>query len=201
MQDYITRKILWYDYVKYEKLEDYKRGIQWIENNGFTIVAIVCDGLKGLTSAFPSYPIQLCMFHQKAAIKRYLTNNPKLAPAIELKSIMSIFTAIDKESFTGLFDEWYDRWKYFINERRIDTETGKKHYVHKRLRSAYLSLKRNMPYIWIWYDYPELNLPKTNNTLESFFSHLKRNLNLHNGLSKEHKKTVINEYIRQQNLK
>ncbi len=55
----------------------------------------------------------------------------------------------------------------------------------KKLRSAYLSLKRNMPWLWTWYDYPELSIPNTNNGLESLNSDLKTKLALHRGLSKE----------------
>ena len=53
----------------------------------------------------------------------------------------------DKESFIGAFNDWYIKHENFINERSSPDEKGKTHYLHKKLRSAYLSLKRNMPYL------------------------------------------------------
>jgi hypothetical protein len=200
MKDAISKKILWYDYIKRERIEHYQRGITWLEQQGFIIQAIVCDGLRGLCKVFATYKIQMCQFHQSAIIKRYLTTKPKLEAAIELKELMKIFTHTDKESFVGSFEQWYAKWEPFINERKIYSGTKRKRYVHKKLRSAYLSLRNNMKYLWTWYEYKDLGIPNTNNSLESFFSHLKNKLNLHNGLSIAHKKKFIDEYIRHKNL-
>ena len=52
----------------------------------------------------------------------------------------------DKEFFIGAFNDWYMKYEKFINERSSPNEKEKIHYLHKKLRSAYLSLKRNMPY-------------------------------------------------------
>jgi hypothetical protein len=37
MQDAISKKILWYDYINRERVEDYQRGITWLEQQGFII--------------------------------------------------------------------------------------------------------------------------------------------------------------------
>lgn len=102
----------------------------------------------------------------------------------------------DKESFIGLFDEWCGRWMEFLKERTKDKKTAKSHYTHRKLRSAYLSIKRNMPYLWTWYDNPNLGIPNTNNGLEGKFTDLKTKLRVHSGLSKEHKKVFIDEYFK-----
>jgi len=47
----------------------------------------------------------------------------------------------DKESFEGGLELWFTKWESFLNERTTNPETGKYHYTHKRLRSAYRSLK------------------------------------------------------------
>jgi hypothetical protein len=41
-----------------------------------------------LFSAFPGIPIQMCQFHQKQIITRYLTGSPKLQAGIELQKIV-----------------------------------------------------------------------------------------------------------------
>jgi hypothetical protein len=56
----------------------------------------------------------------------------------------------------------------------IASNTAKSHFVHKKLRSAYHSIKRNMPWLWSFYDYPDLNIPNTNNGLEGQFTDLKQ---------------------------
>ena len=69
----------------------------------------------------------------------------------------------DKESFEGALDDWFIKWEDFLNERTTNTETGRSYYTHKRLRSAYRSLKSNLPWLFTWYDYLELNIPNTTN--------------------------------------
>ena len=87
-------------------------------------------------------------FHQISIVKRYLTQSPELEASIELLTIVKQLCHTDKESFVDMFEQWAD----FLKERRIEPKTGKTRYVHKRLRIAYLSMKRNMPYLWTWYD-------------------------------------------------
>jgi hypothetical protein len=53
-----------------------------------------------------------------------------------------------------------------------------------------------MPYLWTFYDFPELKIPNTNNGLEGQFTDLKTRLRNHNGLSKNYRKIFIDEYFR-----
>jgi flagellar hook-associated protein FlgK len=81
--------------------------------------------------------------------------------SIELWEHTKMLTKTDKESFAGGLNQWYDKWKDFLNERSSATIKKKSTYKHKRLRSAYNSLKRNLPYLFIWYDFYELYTKKT----------------------------------------
>ena len=67
--------------------------------------------------------------------------------------------------------------------------------THKRLRSAYLSLKRHLPYLFVFQDYKELMIPDTTNTLDGQFADLKNKLRNHNGLSKERKMKFIDGFF------
>ena len=60
---------------------------------------------------------------------------------------MNIITKTDNKSFIGAFNDWYEKYKDVINERVQDKRIKRKTppYTRPRLRSAYLSLKRNMP--------------------------------------------------------
>jgi hypothetical protein len=195
-KDAVRKKILWRKFVGHETVSDYKEGIDWLQSNGFKIVGIVCDGLRGMFAMLSKYKVQMCQYHQVQIVKRYLTGEPELAASKELLLITKLMAHTDKESFIGLFEEWIVKWDSFLKERVWDSKTGKSHYVHKRLRSAYLSLKRNMPYLWTFYDYPGLNIPNTNNGLEGQFTDLKTKLRNHNGLSKERRKIFIDWYFK-----
>ena len=115
----------------------------------------------------------------------------------ELLYLVNMITKTDKESFIGAFNDWYEKYKEVLNERVHDKRI-KRHtppYMRPRLRSAYLSLKRNMPLLWTFYDYPETGLPNTNNGLEGLFSDLKSKVRVHSGLSKDHRKKLLDKYI------
>jgi hypothetical protein len=64
--------------------------------------------------------------------------------SIDLKIHVALLKSTDKESFEGGLKMWFIKWKSFLNERTINIETGKSHFTHKRLRSAYRILNTNM---------------------------------------------------------
>jgi hypothetical protein len=195
-KDNITKENLLKYYVKTETVALYKRGIQELSAQGFIIKAIVCDGRRGLLTSFESIPVQMCQFHQAAIIRRYITKNPRMPAAIELKEITSLMKHTDKESFEGALKDWYYKWKTFLNERTKNEETGKSFYTHKRLRSAYRSLNTNIKWLFTWYDHPELNIPNTTNAIDGHFADLKNKLRNHNGLSIKRKMKFIDEFLK-----
>ena len=195
-KDSISKENLLKYYVKYETNVLYKQGISELTERGFIITGIVCDGRKGLTQSFKDIPIQMCQFHQVAIIRRYLTRNPKLKAAKELLKVVNLMKKTDKESFVGALELWHEQWRNFINERTINPISGKSFYTHKRLRSAYRSLKNNLPYLFTWYDYIDLNIPNTTNAIDGHFADLKNKLRSHNGLSIKRKKKFIDEFLK-----
>ena len=195
-KDNYTKENLLKYYVKTETNALYKKGIKKLQSKGFIIEAIVCDGRKGLLQSFPEIPVQMCQFHQVAIIRRYITKNPKLPAAIELKEVVSLMKHTDKESFIGALELWYNKWNSFLEERTVNEETGKSFYTHKRLRSAYRSLKNNLKWLFTWYDYFELDIPNTTNAIDGHFADLKNKLRNHNGLSITRKKKFIDGFLK-----
>ncbi len=195
-KDAYTKENLLKYYVKTETNALYIQGIKVLQLQGFIIIAIVCDGRKGLIQAFNNIPVQMCQFHQVAIIRRYITKNPKLPASIELKEIVAMMKMTDKESFEGVLELWYIKWESFLNERTTNYETGKSHFTHKRLRSAYRSLKTNLKWLFTWYDYYSLNIPNTTNAIDGHFSDLKNKLRNHNGLSRARKMKFIDEFFK-----
>ena len=195
-KDEITKENLLKYYVKAETNALYKQGIKKLEEQGFIIRGIVCDGRRGLINSFNEIPVQMCQFHQAAIVRRYITKNPRMPAAIELKEITSLMKQTDKESFEGALNEWYDKWKVFLSERTINEKTGKSSYTHKRLRSAYRSLQTNLKWLFTWYDNIELGIPNTTNAIDGHFSDLKNKLRNHNGLSRKRKIKFIDEFLK-----
>jgi hypothetical protein len=195
-KDAITGQILLKKYVKQETNKLYLEGVEEIARRGIKIQSIICDGRKGLFQLFGSdIPLQMCNFHQVAIIRKYLTKKPKMQASKELWELTLLLVHTDKESFTGGLQYWFDKWESFLNERKTD-DKGKKRYVHKRLRSAYRSLKTNLPYLFTWYDNMELNIPNTTNAIDGHFAHLKNKLRNHNGLSMARKQKFIDEFFK-----
>ncbi len=194
-KDSLTGQILFKQYVQQETNKLYLLGIEEITRRGIKIQAIICDGRRGLLQLFDGIPIQMCNFHQVAIIRRYLTKKPKMQASKQLWELTLLLKQTDKESFEGGLQFWHHKWKDFLNERKVDIN-GKSRYVHKRLRSAYRSLKTNLPWLFTWYDNMELNIPNTTNAIDGHFADLKNKLRNHNGLSAARKKKFIDELFK-----
>ena len=197
IKDVLRNEILWHKYVRNETIAQYVEGISWLEQNGFKIYGAVIDGMRGLAQALYPIPVQMCQFHQILITRRYLTQDPDLDASCELLELVKNITKMDKEGFVGAFNEWQEKFKDVLNERVQDKRIKRytPPYMRPRLRSAYLSLKRNMSLLWTFYDHPETGLPNTNNALEGVFSDLKSKVRAHRGISKENRKKLLDEYI------
>jgi hypothetical protein len=189
------KKNLYVQEVQSESIDTYRQGRRALESMGYTINAIVLDGRPGVRQLFADIPVQMCHFHQKQIITRYLTNNPKLEAGIELKKITATLCKTNESDFASVLDAWYDRWSSFLKERTIDPITGRWHYTHKRLRSAYRSLKLNLPFLFTYQKYPELNIPNTTNSLDGCFAYLKELVRVHRGSSKSLRHKIIEEIL------
>ena len=179
--------ILLKQYVRYETNNQYLLGIQEIVRRGIHVQSIICDGRRGLTGLFPDIPMQICHFHQIQIVIRYLTRKPQNDAAKSLKKLALELTKTSKNEFVNKLNNWHLEWSDYLNERSVSKTTGKSYYTHKRLRSAYLSLKRNLPFLFTFEDYKEFQIPNTTNALDGHFADLKNKLRNHNGLSKSRK--------------
>lgn len=188
------KNLLW-KFLPYETIAAYKNGIEALEAQGWKVMAIVCDGRRGLLKGF-SVPVQMCHFHQAAIVTRYVTRRPKLEAAQDLQSLMRHLPKVGDTQFTLWLELWYDKWEEFLKERTTDEFTKRWHYTHRRLRSAYYSVKRNLPHLFVYLRHPELNIPNTTNSLEGIFTHIKKRMRLHGGLRIHQKQPMIEEFLR-----
>lgn len=185
------KKNIWWKDTPTERVDIYRIGKKHLEKNGFAIKATVLDGRTGVREVFQGIPVQMCHFHQKKIINKYLTTRPKLPAGQELRMIAKTMTHSDEEALGKELEAWHQRWHEFLKQKTTDPNTGKWFYTHKRIRSAYRSLKINLPYLYTFQKYPELNIPNTTNSLDGYFNRLKSLVNVHRGLNSKRRYKII----------
>jgi transposase-like protein len=194
----LGKNIHWRE-IKTENLNEYRILLTDLKTLKFPFSSFAIDGRAGvkklLKSMFPKLPIQHCQFHQKQTIQKYISKNPKLLASKELAKIVQNLTKSTKKDFEELLFEWHKKWGYFLKEKSTNIETGRKRYTHGKLRSAYFSLKRNLPYLFIYLEFPELKIPNTTNSIDGSFSHWKNKVKLHRGLRQDRRKKMIDVLI------
>jgi hypothetical protein len=188
------RNLYWHE-LQTETISDYQRGREYLQSKGFIIQAIVIDGRPGVRALFSDIPVQMCHFHQKAIVNRYLTRRPKLHAGKELRSIAMTLCDTNEEGLSDALKQWHERWQSFLKERTVNPDSKRWHYTHKRLRAAYRSLKNNLPLLFTYQKYPELNIPNTTNSLDGLFSHLKGLIRVHRGLKADLKRKIIDYFL------
>ncbi len=185
-RSYELKKNLLRKEVKRETLAEYKSWIEELENKWWIILAIVCDWKKWLLKL--NKPVQMCLFHQQAILRRYLTKNPILDENKELKDIGSMIWKIRKDTLKLMLEDRYSRNKQFLNEKN-----DKKKYIHERTRKAYKSIINNLDNLYIFKDYEwKIEFPSTSNCLESLFSRLKQRVRIHRWFKKSFQAERLN---------
>lgn len=189
------RNLHWFP-IATEKVEHYARCLDTLEAAGFQFASFTIDGRRGvrtlLQKRYPEVPVQHCQYHQLQTITQKLTQHPKLPAGKELRAIALTLSHTTREEFTAALNDWYDRWGEFLKERTYSEERKRKwRYTHERLRSAYFSLQRNLPWLFTCQDFPELNIPNTTNSCDGSFSHWKNKVKLHRGIRRGRKKKMI----------
>lgn len=189
------KRNVFFRFVKGEDPSIYRDARIELERQGFTVEAMVLDGRKGVREVFSDIPVQMCHFHQRQILRRYLTLKPKLEAGRELSALGQILSYTEEQDLERLLDEWHVKWKDFLSEKTFDKDGKHFHYTHKRIRSAYRSLRTNLPYLFTYQRHPKLDIPNTTNTLDGFFSQLKKLLRVHTGLSEERRNKVVEEIL------
>ena len=192
--DEATGQALYLSFIRHETTQSYIEAVDALVAAGYTIKGIVIDGKQELFSVFSNYPIQMCQFHMLQIVKRYLTQNPKMIAAKELQYICRGMTSQAKEDFERDYMSWQVRWRDFLNKRTLHKD-GKTYYLHRRIRTLVSSLNFYMPYLFTYQSIECLGMPNTNNKIEGTFTDLKKNLNNHSGLTKEHRQQFIIAYF------
>ncbi|QOY55263.1 hypothetical protein HUE87_03235 [Candidatus Sulfurimonas marisnigri] len=91
-KDVESKEILIWKHIESEIVQDYRYLKEKLLELGYTIQSVTSDGKRGLYKAFKDIPMQMCHFHQKKIVQRYITIRPKLEVSKDLKKIVSRLT-------------------------------------------------------------------------------------------------------------
>ena len=195
-----TGRVLYMAFIRSETNADYVAAVTSIKDRGYEIRGLIVDGKKSLFSIFSGYHIQMCQFHMKQIVRRYLTLNPRLNAARALKELMQTLTTTSRQVFETAYHNWKAEWHDTLC-RRSHLKSGKTQYTHKRLRSAMHSIDFYLPYLFTFQDATCAGMPNTNNRIEGAFTDLKKNMNNHSGMSEENRKRFICGFFLAWNLR
>jgi hypothetical protein len=179
-----------------ETKAEYQKARTDLEQRGYVLQAVVLDGKRGIPSVFKDIPVQICQFHQWQIVRRKLTTKPKLPSHQALLSIGRRISKTTEPEMKKLLDTFEKLFHDDLNEKTYITGTKHWRYTHAKLRSAYGSLTRNLPLLYIYQKYPALHIPNTTNSLDGSFNVLKMFVNVHRGLRPERRLKVIRELLK-----
>lgn len=181
---------LFVSFINHERVQDYIDAVTSIQQRGFIIKGLILDGMQSLFREFKDHKLQMCHFHMRQIVRRYVTKSPKLLAARELNELMKDLTKLSKQEFTDRYQQWKTQWEATLN-RRSQLKSGKTQYTHRRLRSAMHSIDFYMPYLFTYQTDGCEGMPNTNNKIEGTFTDLKKNLNNHSGMNEQNRKRFI----------
>jgi hypothetical protein len=187
------KNLLW-RYVKSERLDYYLIELSRLVDLSITFKSFTIDGRRGLIQLlqkyYPSVPIQVCHFHMVAIVTRYTTKNPQTECGVELRELILRLKNFDKQEFIDQFKDLQIKYKQFLLERNENNQ-----FQHRRLRSAFRSIKSNLAFLFTYQGYLELNIPNTTNSADGSFSHWKYKVKLHRHLREDRKRRLIDELL------
>jgi len=169
-----------------EKLSYIEEDLLHLQSMGWKFSSFTIDGRRGviktLEKIFPNVPIQICIFHQKKIVQRYMTLNPKTDCGKEIKELLSQILTLQHDKFSDKLNQIKAKYYDFLREKNENNQ-----FMHRRLRSAIRSLTTNLPYLFAYKNYTQLAIPSTTNSCDGSFAHWKSKVKIHRGLRKDRK--------------
>lgn len=191
---------VYFKWIGHERKQDYIEAIEAIESKGYNIRAIVLDGGVGLDVGKRLHIVQMCEYHFIAIIRRKLTLHPKQKASKELFDLAKSVTTSEAKEFEARFYAWLEKWSEFLKEKTINPVTNSWQYTHKSLRSSVQTFKEKLPFLFVYQEYTDLEIPNTNKAIEGVFTALKSELRKHNGMSQPNKERFLNGFFRHRDI-
>lgn len=203
--DYDLKFCQMYRFGKKEVYSEIREDLENLLRLGIKINSITSDGhssiLKAIRKVLPDIKHQRCVVHIQREANLWLRKKPVNQASIDLKAIVRLISLIktqnDKIEWIRMFNDWYNRYELFINEKAKSEITGRWWYRHKDLRRSAIMIKKAIPNMFHYLD--DSSIQSNTNSIESFFGHLKDSLSIHRGLSRANRKSFILWYLHLKN--
>lgn len=192
---------LFYRFSSNEFYREIKEDLENLRSLGIDITSVTCDGKKAIIRAvekvYPHAIVQRCMVHVQRMVRQWLTRRPRLQASRELRYLVGLLHhirgVVEQHMWVIAFEQWYQRHQFTIEEKVLNSPTGRWWYKHRQLRRSAVMVKKAIGDMFHFI--ADKNIPKSTNGLESYFGHLKLNLNVHRGVSKAHRQSFIRWYL------
>ena len=166
-------------------LEEFQHADYHLSTHSFTI-----DGrrfmFKLLRDMYPNIPIQMCIFHMKALMRRGTTMRPKTRLGKALLILKACLGLVSSAMFQKIFSWIENQYWEFLQERNARGE-----YEHKKLRTIMNSIRWYLPYLYTFEQYHERDIPRTTGECDGYFTHIKDKLRIHRWLKEENRNNFI----------
>ena len=195
------KRTIFYRFTTREDQNEIAADLFSIRELGYEILGITTDGgdniIRAVEYVFPDIPRQRCVVHVQRECLNTITQRPRSTEAKLFRNLVQDLsicrTENDKLWWLNMYHRWVEDNEEFVFHKAVVTYTHQEYYVHNDLRKAYIHLKRAIPNLFTYIDYP--GVPKTTNALEAFFGHIKDQIRSHRGLAETRIDNFIKWYL------
>lgn len=186
---YAHENLLW-SFEETETTSAYASLREGLEELGYTILSVTADGFSGIKSAFHGIPFQMCHVHMERLVIQGTTRKPQTeAGQVLLALTRTLHQKTNSHLFHTRLMDYLERYRAFLNEKTIHPFSGEESWTHEDLRRAVFCLLRHEKYLFTHEHDQEI--PKTTNSLEGHFRHVKKLLHVHHGTSKHTTQRIL----------
>lgn len=184
---------LWWAVVHTETTSIYLQMREDLERLGYTILSVTGDGFGGIPIAFRGIPYQMCQVHMERIVTAGTTKKPKTEAGRVLLALIRTLHHTNSHVFTRRLTMFTQRYQGLLNEKTFHPESGEWSWTHEELRRATRAL-HHWRVLLFTYEHHQ-NIPKTTNSLEGHFRHLKKMAAVHCGLRRHHKTQLLHTIL------
>ena len=192
-RDPYQQEDFWWSFPKSETTSEYRRMRADLESLGDTILSVTGDGFGGIKQAFSGIPYQMCQVHMERLVVKGTTRKPQLEASIVLLALVRSLYDTNSPTFRTRLNEYIVKYRDFLNEQSINTETGRMEWAHRGVRDALRSLVNFRQYLFTFEQ--NRQIPPTTNSIEGHFSHIDDVIGVHRGISRDMKEKVLQTFF------
>jgi len=188
-----SKENLWWKFCNTETTSAYREGKEHLESLGYTILSVTGDGFGGIRQAFSGIPFQMCHVHMERLVIKGTAKNPQTDAGQVLLALVRTLKETDQKTFQMRLRQYVEMYRDFLNEKTIHPISGEYSYTHEGVVNALKSIIKFETYLFTYKK--DKKIHRTTNSLEGHFSHIKDVLEIHRGLSREHRQRVLHSIL------